>query len=84
MDRLGKILTQCQIENAEDIAKIFTWENGKPLTDAKAEVAYAASFLEWFSEEAPRIYGKTIPASIAENRIITVKEPVGVCALITP
>jgi len=71
-------------ENAEDLAILITWENGKPLADAKGEVAYAANFFEWFSEEAPRIYGDTIPASIAGNRIATIKEPVGVCGLITP
>ncbi|KAE8440954.1 hypothetical protein EG329_006168 [Mollisiaceae sp. DMI_Dod_QoI] len=72
------------VENAEDIAKLITWENGKPLADAKGEAAYAASFFEWFSEEAPRVYGDTIPASIAGNRVVTIKEPVGVCGLITP
>lgn len=72
------------VENSEDIAKLITWENGKPLADAKGEAAYAASFFEWFSEEAPRVYGDTIPASIAGNRVITIKEPVGVCGLITP
>jgi len=72
------------IENSEDIAKLITWENGKPLADAKGEAAYAASFFEWFSEEAPRIYGDNIPASIAGNRVVTIKEPVGVCGLITP
>ncbi|KAH8797629.1 Aldehyde/histidinol dehydrogenase [Xylogone sp. PMI_703] len=72
------------VENGEDIARLITWENGKPLADAKGETAYAASFLEWFSEEAPRVYGDTIPASVAGNRVVTYKEPVGVCALITP
>ncbi|KAF8858172.1 succinate semialdehyde dehydrogenase-like protein [Acephala macrosclerotiorum] len=72
------------VENAEDIAKLITWENGKPLADAKGEAAYAASFFEWFSEEAPRVYGDTIPASVAGNRVVTIKEPVGVCGLITP
>jgi len=72
------------VENSEDIAKLITWENGKPLADAKGEAAYAANFFEWFSEEAPRAYGDTIPASIAGNRVITIKEPVGVCGLITP
>jgi succinate-semialdehyde dehydrogenase/glutarate-semialdehyde dehydrogenase len=72
------------IENAEDLATLITWENGKPIADAKGEVVYAANFLEWFSEEAPRVYGDTIPASIVGNRIITLKEPVGVCGLITP
>ena len=73
-----------QVENSEDIARLITWENGKPLTDAKGEAAYAASFLEWFSEEAPRAYGDTIPTSIAGNRVVTYKEAVGVCGLITP
>jgi succinate-semialdehyde dehydrogenase/glutarate-semialdehyde dehydrogenase len=54
------------------------------LADAKGEAAYAASYLEWFSEEAPRIYGDTIPSSVPGNRVVTVKEPVGVCGLITP
>ncbi|PSS15132.1 hypothetical protein M430DRAFT_105061 [Amorphotheca resinae ATCC 22711] len=72
------------IENSEDLATLITWENGKPLADAKGEVAYAAGFFEWFSEEAPRVYGDTIPASVPGNRVITVKEPVGVCGLITP
>jgi succinate-semialdehyde dehydrogenase / glutarate-semialdehyde dehydrogenase len=71
-------------ENSEDIATLITWENGKPLADAKGEVAYAASFLEWFSEEAPRAYGDTIGASVPGNRVLTIKQPVGVCGLITP
>ncbi|KAL1839859.1 hypothetical protein VTJ49DRAFT_1045 [Mycothermus thermophilus] len=72
------------VENAEDIATLITWENGKPTADARGEATYAANFLEWFSEEAPRIYGDTIPSSIPGNRVITIKEPVGVCGLITP
>lgn len=72
------------IENADDLAKLITWENGKPFADAKGEVAYAANFFEWFSEEAPRVYGTTIPATVAGNRVFTVKEPVGVVGLITP
>ena len=75
---------QLMMDNQEDLAKLITWENGKPLADAKGEVAYAAGFFEWFSEEAPRSDGDTIPASIAGNRVFTVKEPVGVCGLITP
>ncbi len=54
------------------------------MADAKGEAAYAASFFEWFSEEAPRVYGDTIPASVPGNRVVTIKEPVGVCGLITP
>lgn len=72
------------MENAEDLAHIITWENGKPLADSKTEVNYAASFFEWFSEEAPRIYGDTIQASNPTCRLITQKEPVGVCGLIAP
>ncbi|RYP25571.1 hypothetical protein DL768_011448 [Monosporascus sp. mg162] len=72
------------VENAEDLATLITWENGKPLTDAKGEVTYAANFFEWFSEEAPRVYGDTIPATVPGNRVLTIKEPVGVCGLITP
>ena len=75
---------QLMIDNADDLAKLITWENGKPFADAKGEVNYAASFFEWFSEEAPRNYGDTIPASIPGNRVFTLKEPVGVCGLITP
>ncbi|KAL2823655.1 Aldehyde/histidinol dehydrogenase [Aspergillus cavernicola] len=75
---------QLMMDNAEDLATLITWENGKPLTDAKGEVNYAASFFEWFSEEAPRIYGDTIPATVPGNRVMTIKQPVGVCGLITP
>jgi len=72
------------MENADDLATLITWENGKPTADAKGEVVYAANFFEWFSEEAPRIYGDTIPSSVPGNRVFTIKEPVGVCGLITP
>lgn len=72
------------IANSDDLATLITWENGKPLADAKGEAAYAANFLEWFSEEAPRVYGNTIPSSVPGNRVWTLKEPVGVCGLITP
>lgn len=72
------------MENHEDLAVLITWENGKPAADARGEVTYAANFFEWFSEEAPRIYGDTIPSSVPGNRVLTIKEPVGVCGLITP
>jgi succinate-semialdehyde dehydrogenase / glutarate-semialdehyde dehydrogenase len=71
-------------ENAQDIATLITWENGKPLADAKGEAAYAAAFFQWFSEEAPRIYGDQINSTIPGNRVVTIKQPVGVCGLITP
>ncbi|ESA44221.1 succinic semialdehyde dehydrogenase [Neurospora crassa] len=72
------------VENHDDLTTLITLENGKPLADAKGEVTYAANFFEWFSEEAPRIYGDTIPSSVPGNRVWTIKEPVGVCGLITP
>ena len=75
---------QLMVENVGDLAKLISWENGKPLADAKGEVNYAASFFEWFAEEAPRTYGENIPATIPGNRVFTIKQPVGVCGLITP
>lgn len=78
------MINAIQIENSEDLARLITWENGKPLADARGETTYAANFLEWFSEEAPRNYGDVIPSSTPGNRVITLKEPVGVVGLITP
>ena len=75
---------ELMIENADDLARIMTAEQGKPLAEAKGEIQYAASFLEWFGEEAKRVYGDTIPSPTADKRILVVKEPVGVCAAITP
>jgi succinate-semialdehyde dehydrogenase/glutarate-semialdehyde dehydrogenase len=72
------------LENADDLALIMTMEQGKPLLEAKGEIAYAASFLEWFSEEAKRIYGDTMPSPWPDRRIVVTKEPIGVCAAITP
>ncbi|MFW0796751.1 NAD-dependent succinate-semialdehyde dehydrogenase [Gordonia sp. CPCC 205515] len=71
-------------EHADDLAAIITLEEGKPLAEARAEVAYAASFLEWFAEEAKRIRGDIFDAPLASRRIVVLKEPVGVCAAITP
>jgi len=70
--------------NQDDLARLMTTEQGKPLTESRGEVAYAASFLEWFGEEAKRIYGDTIPAPQNDKRIVVVKEPIGVVACITP
>src|SRR5205823_14122709 len=70
--------------NQEDLARLMTTDKGKPLTESRGEVAYAASFLEWFGEEAKRIYGATIPPHQADKRIVVIKEPVGVVACITP
>ncbi|KAI5803863.1 putative succinate-semialdehyde dehydrogenase Uga2 [Geopyxis carbonaria] len=82
--RLLRAWYQQVIDNAEDLATLITLENGKPLADSRGEVGYAASFLEWFAEEAPRMYGDTIPVATPGNRVITQRIPVGVCALITP
>jgi succinate-semialdehyde dehydrogenase/glutarate-semialdehyde dehydrogenase len=72
------------LANADDLAVILTTEQGKPLAEAKGEIVYAASFLEWFGEEAKRVYGDTIPTTTTDKRFVVVKEPVGVCAAITP
>jgi len=68
----------------EDLARLMTAEQGKPLAEARGEIAYGASFIEWFAEEGKRIYGDTIPTHAADKRILVFKEPVGVCAAITP
>ena len=70
--------------NQEDLAQLMTAEQGKPITESRGEVAYAASFLEWFGEEAKRVYGDTIPAPQPDKRIVVIKEPIGVVACITP
>ncbi len=72
------------VENADDLAAIMTAEQGKPLAESRGEIIYGASFLEWFGEEGKRAYGETIPSPIANARILTIKQPVGVCAAITP
>ncbi|KAF4810133.1 Glutarate-semialdehyde dehydrogenase DavD [Colletotrichum tropicale] len=72
------------MENKTDLATLITWENGKAKADAAGEVVFAASFLEWFAEEAARIYGDVIPHSNPNMRVSVLKEPVGVCGLITP
>ncbi|MDR6290124.1 succinate-semialdehyde dehydrogenase/glutarate-semialdehyde dehydrogenase [Inquilinus ginsengisoli] len=70
--------------NQEDLAVLMTAEQGKPLAESRGEIAYAASFVEWFAEEGKRIYGDTIPAPAGDRRIIVLKQPIGVCAAITP
>jgi len=75
---------ELMLENQEDLARIMTAEQGKPLAEARGEVAYAASFLEWFAEEGKRLYGDVIPAHAGDKRILVQKEPVGVTAAITP
>jgi succinate-semialdehyde dehydrogenase/glutarate-semialdehyde dehydrogenase len=72
------------LEHLDDLALLLTAEQGKPLAESRTEVAYAASFLEWFGEEAKRVYGDTIPSYLGDRRIVVTKEPVGVTAGITP
>ena len=72
------------IANTERLARLLTLEQGKPLAESRAEIAYAASFLEWFGEEAKRVYGDTIPTYMRDRRIVVTKEPIGVTAGITP
>src|SRR5437016_2474954 len=70
--------------NQEDLARLMTTEQGKPVAESRGEVAYAASFLEWFGEEAKRVYGDTIPGHQPDKRIVVIKDPIGVVACITP
>ncbi|MBC7698820.1 NAD-dependent succinate-semialdehyde dehydrogenase [Aquabacterium sp.] len=72
------------IDNADDLARIMTAEQGKPLAESKGEVAYGASFIEWFAEEARRVYGETVPSTDASKRFLVIRQPIGVCAAITP
>jgi succinate-semialdehyde dehydrogenase/glutarate-semialdehyde dehydrogenase len=75
---------ELMMSNQEDLARLMTLEQGKPLEESRGEVAYAASFLEWFGEEAKRVYGDTIPGHQTDKRIVVLKQPVGVVACITP
>jgi len=75
---------ELMLEHQEDLAVLMTCEQGKPLAESRGEVLYAASFIEWFAEEGKRIYGDVIPAAQADKRIVVTKEPIGVCAAITP
>src|SRR5215471_5823746 len=72
------------MSNVDDLGTLMTAEQGKPLAEAKGEVAYAASFIEWFGEEAKRVYGDTIPSPWSDRRLVVIKQPIGVCAAITP
>ncbi|MCO5606755.1 hypothetical protein L7F22_060945 [Adiantum nelumboides] len=82
-DLLTKLFISLQ-DNAEDLAKIIVAENGKSLTEAKGEIAYSNGFIEWFAAEATRTYGHTVPAPLPGVRNVVVKQPIGVCGLITP
>jgi succinate-semialdehyde dehydrogenase/glutarate-semialdehyde dehydrogenase len=75
---------ELMMANQEDLARLMTLEQGKPLAESRGEVAYAAAFLEWFGEEAKRVYGDTIPQHQADKRILVIKQPIGVVACITP
>ena len=75
---------ELMMDNQDDLATLMTLEQGKPLAESKGEIAYGASFVEWFSEEAKRVYGDTIPQHQADKRIVVIKQPVGVVAAITP
>lgn len=75
---------ELMMQHQDDLALLMTAEQGKPLAESRGEIAYAASYIEWFAEEAKRVYGSTIPSPWADKRLIVTKEPVGVCAAITP
>jgi succinate-semialdehyde dehydrogenase/glutarate-semialdehyde dehydrogenase len=75
---------ELMLVHQEDLALLMTLEQGKPLVESRGEIAYAASFLEWFAEEAKRVYGDTIPGHQPDKRIVVIKQPIGVCAAITP
>jgi succinate-semialdehyde dehydrogenase/glutarate-semialdehyde dehydrogenase len=85
-ERAGKLRRwfELMIENQDDLARLMTLEQGKPLAEAKGEIVYAASFIEWFAEEAKRIYGDVIPGHQPDKRLIVIKQPIGVTAAITP
>jgi succinate-semialdehyde dehydrogenase/glutarate-semialdehyde dehydrogenase len=86
-DERGRILrrwSDLMLAHQEDLARLMTSEQGKPLTESRGEIAYAASFIEWFAEEGRRVYGDVIPSPWPDKRIIVTREPVGVCAAITP
>ena len=82
--KIMRLWYQLIMENVEDLALILTSEQGKPLAEAKGEITYGAGFIEWYGEEGKRIYGETIPTNVASRRLLTIKQPIGVTASITP
>jgi succinate-semialdehyde dehydrogenase / glutarate-semialdehyde dehydrogenase len=82
--RVLKAAAAIMLERTEELARLMTMEEGKPLAESRGEVAYAASFIDWFAEEARRVYGHTVPANSVDKRILVLKRPVGVTAAITP
>ena len=85
-DRSQKLKAWCQLilDHADDLARLMTSEQGKPLAEARGEVIYGASFVEWFAEEAKRVYGDVIPSPVSGRKLLVFKEPIGVVAAITP
>jgi succinate-semialdehyde dehydrogenase/glutarate-semialdehyde dehydrogenase len=85
-DRSQKLKAWCQLilNHADDLARLMTSEQGKPLAEARGEVIYGASFVEWFAEEAKRVYGDVIPSPVSGRKLLVFKEPIGVVAAITP
>jgi succinate-semialdehyde dehydrogenase/glutarate-semialdehyde dehydrogenase len=81
---LDRIVFDLMMANQEDLATLMTAEQGKPMAESRGEIAYAAAFIEWFGEEGKRVYGDTILAHAIDKRIAVTKEPIGVCAAITP
>ena len=75
---------ELMMQHQEDLAVLMTTEQGKPIAESRGEIAYGAAFIEWFAEEAKRIYGDTIPAQFTDRRIVVIKQPIGVCAAVTP
>jgi succinate-semialdehyde dehydrogenase / glutarate-semialdehyde dehydrogenase len=75
---------ELMLEHQEDLAILMTAEQGKPMAESRSEIAFAASFIEWFAEEGKRVYGDTIPTFAKDKRVVVIKEPIGVCAAITP
>ena len=82
--RIMRRWAELMLENQEDLAQLMTAEQGKPLAEARGEIAYAASFIDWFAEEGKRVYGDTIPSPWADRRLVVIKQPIGICAAITP
>jgi succinate-semialdehyde dehydrogenase/glutarate-semialdehyde dehydrogenase len=82
--KILQVWYQLMLAHQEDLAQLMTAEQGKPLAEARGEIAYAAAFIQWFAEEGKRTYGDVIPSPFPNSRIVVIKEPVGVCAAITP
>src|SRR5947209_4562324 len=82
--KILKAAAALMIERTDDLARLMTSEQGKPLAESRTEIVYAASFIDWFAEEARRVYGETVPANTSDKRILVLKRPIGVTAAITP